>query len=80
MKTLWTAGMDVEASQETVADFKAAKQLRKRLDEILCNKINACREESLSKSKYESPSWAYTQADAVGYERALKEVISIISE
>lgn len=80
MKTVWTAGMDVDAIQETTADFKAALQLRKRLEKILCDKINSCREDSLSKTKYESPSWAYTQADTVGYERALKEVISIISE
>ena len=80
MKTVWTAGMDADASTEITSDFKSAQTLRKRLDEILTNKINACREECLSKTKYESPSWAYTQADAVGYERALKEVISIISE
>ena len=80
MKTVWTAGMDVDASQEITSDFKGAKELRKRLDKLLCDKINSCREDVLSKIKYESPSWAYVQADAVGYERALKEVISLISE
>jgi hypothetical protein len=80
MKTVWTAGMDADASQEITSDFKSANLLRKRLDAILCSKISSCREDALSKNKYDSPSWAYLQADAVGYERALKEVISIISE
>lgn len=80
MKTTWTAGLTPEGKKEITADFISAFSLRKRLDKLLSDKIDSAHRESLSKEGYASPSWGLSQADKIGYERALREVISLISE
>ena len=35
--------------------------------------------ESPSSADYDSPSWAYKQADRIGYNRALNQVLDIIN-
>lgn len=79
MISTWTAGLTKEEANEVRSSFDAAAFLRKRLSDMLEDKINSQRKESLSKAKYENASWAYYQADVIGYERALNEVISLIS-
>lgn len=79
MKTLWTKGLDSKATDEMRQDFVASAHLRKRLETILLEKYRTNQEDSRSRAGYESPSWAYVQADSRGYERAIFEVISIIS-
>jgi hypothetical protein len=79
MKTSWKAGLNKDEAAEIEQDFISSAHLRKRLSDILNDKINAKRTETLSKDLYQNPSWAYLQADAVGYERALNEVISLLS-
>ena len=80
MKTSWTKGLLVEAQEEIVEDFKASAGIRSRLTELLMEKINTCRDESRTKAGYEKANWAYLQADARGYERALFEAISLLEE
>jgi len=80
MKTVWTSGLKDKEKQEIIQDFRASPALRARLIKILDGKIGATRASSLSKDTYLSPSWAYQQADAVGYERALREVMSLFDE
>jgi hypothetical protein len=79
MKKNWTAGLTPQHAEEITHSFNAGVELRKRLSRLLEDKITAKRKETISKDAYASPSWAYLQADAVGYERALNEVISLIS-
>lgn len=78
MKTKWTAGLDANKSKELVEDFKASGVLRERLAAILQEKIDSNKREVTKKDAYAIANWAYLQADAVGYERALNEVISLI--
>lgn len=78
MKTVWTKGLKVQEREEITRDFQASAMLRKRLIVLLRDKIDAGRTCSTSKERYESPSWAYIQADEVGYGRALQEVISLL--
>jgi hypothetical protein len=80
MKTSWTNGLDEEQAKEVRSDFKGSFTLRKRLIELLNDKVNVSTKASRSKDGYASPNWPYMQADAVGYERALNEVISLISD
>lgn len=80
MKTAWTAGLKEQEKKEVVEDFKASPALRARLTQMLTKKIDSERTSSLSKISYDSPSWPYLQADTNGYERALREVISLIDE
>lgn len=79
MKTVWNKGLNDQQKKELSGEFVGSPVLRQRLIDLLNEKIETYRAASRDKSKYESPSWAYLQADAIGYERALNEVISMIS-
>lgn len=80
MKTAWTKGLTPEREVEIRKDFVGSVVLRKRLEELLMEKSELSRKESISKDNYLNPNWAYLQADARGYERALSEVISLLSK
>jgi len=80
MKASWTVGLTPELTKEVRMDYAGSATLRKRLKEMLMDKINSSRTVLLSQEGYESPSWGYRQADGIGYERALKHVISLISD
>jgi hypothetical protein len=79
MKVSWTQGQTKERASEITKDFTSSLLIRKRLEELLTKKIDLSNAESRAKSTYDSPNWAYVQADARGYERALSDVISLIS-
>ncbi len=78
MKTVWTKGLNDERIKELRSDFLSSHYLRERLTEICNDKIKSLRTEVTSKDKYGSPAWPYVQADSIGYERALGEIISLI--
>lgn len=79
MKTSWTKGLNAQERQEIEAGFAACAQIRQRLETLINEKVRTKRKESISVDAYASPSWAYLQADTVGYERAMKEIISLLS-
>ncbi len=79
MKTILKKGLSKERAVELESDFKASAFLRERLTAILEDKANSLRKEVRQKNQYDSPSWALTQADYIGFERAIYEVISLIS-
>lgn len=79
MKTALIKGLKKDQAAEIEQDFKAAAYLRERLTAILEEKVDALRRDIRQKTTYESPSWAYVQADYIGYERAIYEVISLLS-
>lgn len=79
MKVAWTKGLTKEQTVEIRKDFVGAIILRKRLTTLLEEKEQSSRKSSVSKDSYENPNWAYLQADARGYERALNEIISLLS-
>jgi hypothetical protein len=80
MLTKWTSGLDVEAAKDVSLNFRESKVTRRRLQEIIKNKIEEARQEASSKSLYESPSWAYEQADRIGYERALRDMLNYLED
>lgn len=47
--------------------------------DVLQEKLKTVEKTSVSKAEYESPSWPYLQADHVGYMRALREVIELLT-
>lgn len=79
MKTSWTQGLDKERAIEIRKDFVGGALLRARLQKLLEDKINNVRVKSRAGSTYDNPNWALVQADTIGYEKALSEVISLIS-
>lgn len=78
MKTSLTKGLEDDAKEEMEGLFIKALLLRRQLSSVINDKIQSNNAERLSKVGYESPTWAYKQADAVGYERALNEVLSLL--
>lgn len=79
MKTSLTSGLDEQAKDEMEREFGASARLRERLIYILENKMETNKKEVRSKENYQNPSWAYLQADGIGYERAISELISLLS-
>jgi hypothetical protein len=79
MKTIWTKGLDADKAADLKAAFQASTVVRSRLKEILHEKEASKMSARTSEKDYESPNWALLQADAVGYTRCLKEILSIIS-
>lgn len=80
MKTSWTKGLDEQKTMEVKRDYVQGVYLRERLMQLLREKEETSRVSTRSKEAFNSPNWAYLQADAIGYERALNEIISLISE
>lgn len=78
MKRSWTTGLEPERTRDVKSNFKEALVMRQRLGEMLNDKINSSHRAGRAKESYDSPNWAYLQADARGYERALQEVIDLI--
>lgn len=78
MKTVWTAGLDKQEAAEIIAAFNASGRLRERLATMLRSRIDAKRKDVISTTSYEKASWPLYQADAIGYERAVEEIISLI--
>lgn len=80
MKSSWTKGKTPEQSKIIFADFIGSLGIRIRLEELLLDKVRLVNTLKRRKEGYDSPNWAYAQADIIGYERALFEVISLISD
>lgn len=79
MKKTWLSGLDDDAKELMEGYYNGSPLLRERLKELVENKIDNRRKESESLKSYDSPSWVYLQADNNGYNRALKEIIELIS-
>lgn len=80
MKTILNKGLNTEQKEVMKKDFIGAVFLRQQLTAILNEKIESARIASRSVKAYEDPNWSFRQADTVGYERALAEVISLLSD
>jgi hypothetical protein len=80
MKQSWLEGLTPEQATIMKSDFKGSLGLRRRLEEISLKKIKASNTNARKKENYALASWSCLQADAIGYERALFEIISLISD
>lgn len=80
MKSTWTAGQEPERVKDIVANFKGSSALRKRLAEILQDKIDSVRTKARKEENYASPNWPYQMAGLIERERAYEEIISLIED
>jgi hypothetical protein len=81
MKLNWTKGIkDEESKADIISAFKSSSVLRKRLAQILEEKVSSKQRECMNVSNYEKNSWAFQQADSQGYLRALAEILSLIEK
>lgn len=78
MKTLWLKGLNKDQQEEVRREFNASSSTRLRLTTLLNEKLTQANSNLRMKSNYENVSWALQQADGIGYERAICEIISLI--
>lgn len=74
----WTRGLDTQLTIDVKQNYRESLVIRKRLKQILKDKVEEAHNASLTKDKYDCPNWALLQADAMGYERALKLIDSLL--
>lgn len=66
-----------QEKKDFLAGYSGLKTiLEDSLERVIRSKLDASTKSS--SADYESPSWAYRQADKVGYERALVEVLALL--
>jgi hypothetical protein len=80
MKIAWSKGKGKQEVDDIRSTFKASLVVRVRLAEMLEAKITGKDKSCMDAEGYDCPNWAYKQADAQGYKRALTEVISLIND
>lgn len=80
MKRSWTAGLtDASKKAEITAQFEGSSLMRQRLKELIQKKQETARVASLSKEDYKDANWAFKQADSIGYQRAMEEIMDILN-
>jgi hypothetical protein len=76
MKSYWFKECKTKEDKEKVRQtILSNRQSLDRLKEILEPMLK----ETAPTTDYDSPSWAYKQADRIGYNRALTSVLDIIN-
>jgi len=78
MKSTWTKGIEEDQHERIRSAFKSSTEVRERLTTICEDKISTAM--STHKVQYNNENWAYAQADAIGYRRALEEIISLLEK
>lgn len=78
MKTAWIKGLTNEEKEEMKLLFSSNARLRNKIIELVEEKANSAQKANTLKDAYDSPNWALKQADAVGYQRACEEIISLL--
>ena len=80
MNSLWTKGIK-RGSQEAIDvrdAFNGSLAARKRLVEMLEAMQKEEIDSKISDAAYDNPSWAYKQADSVGYMRAIDRLKKVL--
>lgn len=80
MKTAWTSGLSKDEKQEMADLFKGSVRVRRRLGEILQDKIDEYHRAMFLRNSYKDPNWEMVQADTIGYMRGLYEVVSLLED
>ena len=75
MKTTWFTNLPKDQQEEFKKQVLSSRDTLERLQKILEDK----KTEVVLSTDYDNPSWAYKQADRNGYDRALTEVINLVT-
>lgn len=80
MISAWTKHLpDEEEKKRFQSAANGSKVVLNRLQALLDEMKTDAENTELSTKLYESPSWAYIQADANGYKRCLKQISKLIN-
>lgn len=77
MKLTWIKGLNKQDKEEMKLLFQSNARFREIASAIMQEKIASARKANVVESAYDNPNWALKQADAIGYERAMQEIISL---
>lgn len=80
MRTDWFKDLPKEQQEDRKAMVKSAQPTLKVLKSILDKMLDELETERSKKAHYDSPAWAYLQADNNGAVRALKRVIDLLDQ
>jgi len=72
----WTTTIPVDKRPEFELYLQSSQKILDRLREICYNMVM---ESEGLKNNYDNPNWAYKAADSVGYQRALKQIITLLT-
>lgn len=75
MKTIWFMDLPKDEQEGFKKEVKSAKNVLDKLEDIVRSRLK----EIVVTEDYDSPSWAFKQADRNGYNRALTEIINILN-
>ena len=78
MKTSLLKGLDDKGVSNVRSSFASDATFRKALSGLLGKRVNNAFANMRKVESYDNPSWAFTQADTIGYTRALTEVINLL--
>lgn len=62
-----------------VQKYQSSKDIRDRIAEIIQYRLDAAIKSVEKEKLYEVPNWEYVQADNVGYRRALRECLTLLT-
>jgi len=80
MDRRWTKGLSGQVESDMRTFYKESTRIRARLKLVLADIIEEKRAGSTLESHYDNPNWAYLQAHRHGYERALREIMELITD
>ena len=79
MQSRWFKGLDDTQKGELRSTLLLSNFVFSRLSKLIQEDLDACIKGQESKDRYESPVWAYLQADYIGKIRAYKEILRLIN-
>lgn len=80
MKIEWFAGLPKDKQEERKALVKSAAPTLKVLKNILEKRLDDLESKRVNPANYDSPAWAYMQADINGSMRELERVIELLDQ
>lgn len=78
MKKNIILGLTETQEKDVRQEFQTSTNLRARFVQMLSEKREYAVKQKISDTAYDSPNWAYKQADLVGYLRALEEISELL--
>lgn len=78
VKSSWFNGLDERKAGEVKASLLASEVVMKRLKVMLEKRIEESYQAQRSNSNYNDPNWPLKQADYIGTQRTLKEILDLI--
>ncbi len=79
VSTVFTGKLSPEKRDEFNYRFLESEDVLNIIKEVLVKKLESDVEVRRGLNNYSSPSWSEYQADGIGYQRALQEVIQLLT-